>query len=84
MIPRLSGKPSPVTGIDRPRIDARDGWVATHGWLRTTEVTAEELAKEMVRHGAETFIFTDISRDGTLSGPNVGPSVPWPGPAGNR
>ena len=52
-------------------IDARGGRVATHGWLRTTEVTAEELAKEMVRHGAETFIFTDISRDGTLSGPNV-------------
>lgn len=52
-------------------IDARNGRVATHGWLETTEVTAEDLAREMVRHGAETFIFTDISRDGTLSGPNV-------------
>lgn len=52
-------------------IDARDGRVATHGWLETTEVTAEALAREMVRRGAETFIFTDISRDGTLSGPNV-------------
>lgn len=52
-------------------IDARNGRVATHGWLETTEVTAEELAREMVRHGAETFIFTDIARDGTLSGPNL-------------
>ncbi len=52
-------------------IVARDGRVATHGWLETTEVTAEALAREMVRRGAETFIFTDISRDGTLSGPNV-------------
>jgi phosphoribosylformimino-5-aminoimidazole carboxamide ribotide isomerase len=52
-------------------VDAREGRVATHGWLKTAEVSAEELAVEMARHGAETFIFTDISRDGTLQGPNV-------------
>lgn len=52
-------------------VDAREGSVATHGWLKTAEVSAEELAVEMARHGAETFIFTDISRDGTLQGPNV-------------
>ncbi|GGE04259.1 1-(5-phosphoribosyl)-5-[(5-phosphoribosylamino) methylideneamino] imidazole-4-carboxamide isomerase [Marinithermofilum abyssi] len=52
-------------------LDARDGRVATHGWLDVSEVLAENLAKEMVRYGAETFIFTDISRDGTLTGPNI-------------
>ncbi|MBU9722237.1 MULTISPECIES: 1-(5-phosphoribosyl)-5-[(5-phosphoribosylamino)methylideneamino]imidazole-4-carboxamide isomerase [Bacillaceae] len=52
-------------------IDARDGYVATHGWLETSEVKAEELAVELVRYGAETFIMTDISRDGMLSGPNT-------------
>ncbi|MBA4543031.1 MULTISPECIES: 1-(5-phosphoribosyl)-5-[(5-phosphoribosylamino)methylideneamino]imidazole-4-carboxamide isomerase [Thermoactinomyces] len=52
-------------------IDARNGKVATHGWLDTSEVSAEELAAEMVQLGAETFVFTDISRDGTLSGANV-------------
>ncbi|MDR6225635.1 1-(5-phosphoribosyl)-5-[(5-phosphoribosylamino)methylideneamino]imidazole-4-carboxamide isomerase [Desmospora profundinema] len=52
-------------------LDARDGMVATHGWLDTSDVPAERLAKEMVALGAETFIFTDIARDGTLTGPNV-------------
>ncbi|MEY8752097.1 1-(5-phosphoribosyl)-5-[(5-phosphoribosylamino)methylideneamino]imidazole-4-carboxamide isomerase [Alkalicoccobacillus gibsonii] len=52
-------------------IDARDGYVATEGWLETSEVKAEDLAREMVRFGAKTFIFTDIARDGMLSGPNT-------------
>lgn len=52
-------------------IDARDGLVATRGWLETSEVKAEELAKELASKGAETFIFTDISRDGMMQGPNV-------------
>lgn len=52
-------------------LDARNGYVATHGWLETSEVRAEDLGREMAVHGAETFIFTDISRDGTLTGPNI-------------
>lgn len=52
-------------------IDARDGLVATHGWLQTSEVRAEELGQELAEAGAETFIMTDISRDGMMSGPNV-------------
>ncbi|KGA97553.1 1-(5-phosphoribosyl)-5-[(5-phosphoribosylamino)methylideneamino] imidazole-4-carboxamide isomerase [Alkalihalobacillus alcalophilus ATCC 27647 = CGMCC 1.3604] len=52
-------------------IDARDGYVATEGWLETSSVKAEELGKELARFGAEVFIFTDISRDGMLSGPNT-------------
>lgn len=52
-------------------IDAKQGYVATHGWLETSEVKAEVLAQQLVKDGASTFIFTDISRDGTLSGPNI-------------
>ncbi|QDH21371.1 1-(5-phosphoribosyl)-5-[(5-phosphoribosylamino)methylideneamino]imidazole-4-carboxamide isomerase [Saccharibacillus brassicae] len=52
-------------------IDARNGFVATRGWLTTSEVRAEDLAKELAAKGAETFIFTDISRDGMMQGPNV-------------
>ncbi|MCM3339418.1 1-(5-phosphoribosyl)-5-[(5-phosphoribosylamino)methylideneamino]imidazole-4-carboxamide isomerase [Paenibacillus sp. MER TA 81-3] len=52
-------------------IDARDGYVATRGWLETSEVKAEVLAGELAGAGAETFIFTDISRDGMMKGPNV-------------
>lgn len=51
-------------------IDARDGMVATRGWLQQSSVTAGELANRMVDLGARRFIYTDISRDGTLTGPN--------------
>lgn len=52
-------------------LDARNGYVATRGWLETSEVRAAELAAELASKGAETFIFTDISRDGMMQGPNV-------------
>jgi phosphoribosylformimino-5-aminoimidazole carboxamide ribotide isomerase len=52
-------------------IDAKNGYVATHGWLDTSEVKAIELGKRFADAGAETFIFTDIATDGTLSGPNI-------------
>lgn len=52
-------------------LDCRDGFVATRGWLDTTTVKAEQLARELAAIGAETFIFTDISRDGMMQGPNV-------------
>jgi phosphoribosylformimino-5-aminoimidazole carboxamide ribotide isomerase len=52
-------------------IDAKNGYVATHGWLNTSEVKAVELSKRFADAGAETFIFTDIATDGTLSGPNI-------------
>ena len=51
-------------------IDARDGNVATRGWLQGTQLKAVSLAKDMVRLGVKRFIYTDITRDGTLSGPN--------------
>lgn len=52
-------------------IDARDGFVATRGWLETSQVKAEDLAVQLAEYGAKTFIFTDISRDGMMGGPNV-------------
>jgi phosphoribosylformimino-5-aminoimidazole carboxamide ribotide isomerase len=51
-------------------VDARDGYVATHGWKRETRFTAIELIQGMTLLGAKRFIYTDISRDGTLSQPN--------------
>jgi phosphoribosylformimino-5-aminoimidazole carboxamide ribotide isomerase len=52
-------------------IDARNGWVATHGWLETSEVAATELAQQMAQLGVAAIIYTDIHRDGTLIGPNL-------------
>lgn len=52
-------------------IDAKNGFVATHGWIDTSKVRAVELGKRFADAGAETFIFTDIATDGTLSGPNI-------------
>ncbi|NER32039.1 MAG: 1-(5-phosphoribosyl)-5-[(5-phosphoribosylamino)methylideneamino]imidazole-4-carboxamide isomerase [Symploca sp. SIO1C4] len=52
-------------------IDARRGWVATHGWLETSEVTAIEFAQQVLQMGAAGIIYTDIYRDGTLTGPNL-------------
>ncbi|GBF81754.1 1-(5-phosphoribosyl)-5-[(5-phosphoribosylamino)methylideneamino]imidazole-4-carboxamide isomerase [Aphanothece sacrum] len=51
-------------------IDARNGKVATRGWLETSEVLATSLAQEMAKLGVAAIIYTDIHRDGTLSGPN--------------
>jgi len=52
-------------------IDARDGKVATRGWLETSAVDAIALGQDMAKRGASTIIYTDIHRDGTLSGPNL-------------
>jgi phosphoribosylformimino-5-aminoimidazole carboxamide ribotide isomerase len=52
-------------------IDARNGKVATKGWLETSEVRAIDLAQQMAKLGVAAIIYTDIHRDGTLSGPNL-------------
>ena len=52
-------------------IDARGGFVATHGWEKSSAVKAEELAKKIVAAGVKTIIYTDISKDGMLSGVNA-------------
>jgi len=51
-------------------IDAREGYIATHGWLEQTELEAIEFVKAMVKLGVKRFIYTDINRDGTLTEPN--------------
>lgn len=52
-------------------IDARDGMVATHGWLNTSEIKARDLAQRMADLGVERIVYTDVQRDGMLSGVNV-------------
>ncbi|MBE9143352.1 1-(5-phosphoribosyl)-5-[(5-phosphoribosylamino)methylideneamino]imidazole-4-carboxamide isomerase [Planktothrix mougeotii] len=52
-------------------IDARNGKVATKGWLETSEILATDLAEQMAQLGVVTIIYTDIHRDGTLIGPNL-------------
>jgi len=52
-------------------IDAKDGKVAVKGWVEVTELDAIEFAKQMQDAGAAGIIYTDISRDGMLTGPNI-------------
>jgi phosphoribosylformimino-5-aminoimidazole carboxamide ribotide isomerase len=52
-------------------IDAREGMVAVQGWEEKTAVTAAELALDMKKRGVETIIYTDIAKDGMLTGPNI-------------
>lgn len=52
-------------------IDAKDGMVAIEGWEKTSEFKAVDFAKKMEELGAKTIIYTDISRDGMLIGPNL-------------
>ncbi len=51
-------------------IDARDGLVATHGWKETSRVSAVDLARDFQREPIAAIIYTDIARDGMLTGPN--------------
>ena len=51
-------------------IDARDGYIATHGWQKSSKVTALELSKMLADMGIRRIIYTDIKRDGTLTEPN--------------
>lgn len=53
-------------------VDARDGFVATRGWLESSKVKAVDLIKDMQSIGVGRVIYTDISRDGTLTEPNFG------------
>ena len=52
-------------------IDAKHGLVRVEGWLETSGAHYLDLAKAMEQAGVETIIYTDISKDGTLSGPNL-------------
>lgn len=51
-------------------LDAKDGFVATRGWVETSALTSAEVALRMRDMGVTTLIYTDISRDGMMQGPN--------------
>jgi phosphoribosylformimino-5-aminoimidazole carboxamide ribotide isomerase len=51
-------------------IDARDGMAAIHGWVEVTAIPALQLALQVAKAGIGTLIYTDISTDGMLTGPN--------------
>jgi phosphoribosylformimino-5-aminoimidazole carboxamide ribotide isomerase len=52
-------------------IDARGGMVAIRGWTEMSTLRADELAERAVREGITTVIYTDVSRDGMLAGPDL-------------
>lgn len=52
-------------------IDAKNGYAATEGWTQSSDVYFTDLARQMEDVGVKNIIFTDISKDGTLSGPNL-------------
>jgi phosphoribosylformimino-5-aminoimidazole carboxamide ribotide isomerase len=52
-------------------IDARDGEVRVQGWTEGSGLDAVEFAQEMERRGIRRIVYTDISRDGTMEGPNI-------------
>ncbi len=52
-------------------IDARNGFVQTHGWVKTTSVKATDFAKAVAAIGVRTIIYTDTATDGMLGGPNI-------------
>ncbi|HEX2451955.1 MAG TPA: 1-(5-phosphoribosyl)-5-[(5-phosphoribosylamino)methylideneamino]imidazole-4-carboxamide isomerase [Gemmatimonadales bacterium] len=64
-----------VAGLGPARIvvgiDARDGIVAIRGWTESTGDRVEHLAERVIRAGVTTLVYTDIARDGMLSGPDI-------------
>lgn len=52
-------------------IDAKNGMVAVEGWEKISDITASDLANRMKEYGIRHVVYTDIARDGMLSGPNV-------------
>ncbi len=52
-------------------VDAREGFVAVRGWTETSSLRTAELVERVLREGIETVIYTDVSRDGMLVGPDL-------------
>ncbi|MBI2846589.1 MAG: 1-(5-phosphoribosyl)-5-[(5-phosphoribosylamino)methylideneamino]imidazole-4-carboxamide isomerase [Chloroflexi bacterium] len=51
-------------------VDAREGYIMVKGWAESTKIPAIELVEQMTALGVKRFVYTDISRDGTLTSPN--------------
>ena len=56
-------------------VDARDGTVAVRGWTESGQITALELARRMAGLGVTRLLYTDIARDGALTGPDIDTSA---------
>jgi phosphoribosylformimino-5-aminoimidazole carboxamide ribotide isomerase len=52
-------------------VDVRDGMIATSGWTHTTELPAEDAIRRLTARGVHSFVYTDVSRDGRLNGPDL-------------
>jgi phosphoribosylformimino-5-aminoimidazole carboxamide ribotide isomerase len=52
-------------------VDTKNGMIATEGWTQTTQLPAVEAIKRLTGRGVRSFIFTDVSRDGKLTGPDL-------------
>lgn len=52
-------------------IDAKDGYVCVDGWTNSSGIEAIDFAKELEEIGVKTIVYTDISKDGTMIGPNL-------------
>jgi phosphoribosylformimino-5-aminoimidazole carboxamide ribotide isomerase len=52
-------------------VDVKNGMIATEGWTQTTQLPAVEAIKRLTGRGVRSFVFTDVSRDGKLTGPDL-------------
>lgn len=77
MAPELVGQAIQKFGVEAVcvALDARDGRIATHGWRQVNDSSPAELGAAMAQQGLRHALFTDISRDGRLSGVNVSATV---------
>jgi phosphoribosylformimino-5-aminoimidazole carboxamide ribotide isomerase len=69
-----------VAGVVPPKrlavgVDARDGRVAVRGWTETTTLSSTDLAARALEAGIDTLIYTDVTRDGMLQGPDIAGAV---------
>jgi phosphoribosylformimino-5-aminoimidazole carboxamide ribotide isomerase len=71
--PALVGQPLTRHGPDRLAvgIDSKNGQVAVRGWTEVFDLTALQLAERVFAQGARTVIYTDVARDGMLTGPDI-------------
>jgi phosphoribosylformimino-5-aminoimidazole carboxamide ribotide isomerase len=52
-------------------VDTKDGMIATEGWTQTTELPVVDAIQRLTGRGVRSFVFTDVSRDGKLTGPDL-------------
>jgi phosphoribosylformimino-5-aminoimidazole carboxamide ribotide isomerase len=52
-------------------LDTRAGLIAIRGWTETSSLTADALARRVIEQGVTTLVYTDVSRDGMLGGPDL-------------